>query len=147
MPREGPSAGFDPVPVCGFCIENLTSTSFFARLDIVFDNEMQSVTAGGRAYLRNLSLARLKRYVDAYNIKADDVLEKDDLIEKIIAIRVCTSPNNIAYVFENPCSQENGCLPYANEVIQLCFFRCIASTQFRFIELLQEALSSQRSNW
>ncbi|KAI0277937.1 hypothetical protein BGY98DRAFT_917623 [Russula aff. rugulosa BPL654] len=78
MPREGPSAGFDPVPVCAFCIEKLT------------------ITAGGRAYLRNLSLARLKRYVDAYNIKADGVLEKDDLIEKIIAIR-------------------NGCLPYANE--------------------------------
>ena len=27
MPREGRSAGFDPVPVCAFCIENLTSTS------------------------------------------------------------------------------------------------------------------------
>ncbi|KAH9981635.1 hypothetical protein BJV74DRAFT_79259 [Russula compacta] len=79
MPREGPSAGFDPVPVCAFCIENLT------------------ITAGGRGYLRNLSLARLKKYVDAYNIGAAGVLEKDDLIERIIAIR------------------ENGCLPYANE--------------------------------
>lgn len=28
MPREGRSAGFDPVPVCAFCIENLTSASF-----------------------------------------------------------------------------------------------------------------------
>jgi hypothetical protein len=53
--------------------------------------------------LRNLSLARLKRYVDAYNIKADGVLEKDDLIEKIIAIRVSASSNNIASVFANPC--------------------------------------------
>jgi len=70
MPREGRSAGFDAVPVCAFCIENLT------------------ITAGGRGYLRNLSLARLKKYVDAYNIKADDVIEKDDLIERIMALRV-----------------------------------------------------------
>jgi 5'(3')-deoxyribonucleotidase len=52
--------------------------------------------------LRSLSLARLKRYVDAYNIKADGVLEKDDLIEKIIAIRVCASSNNIASVLQTP---------------------------------------------
>ncbi|KAI0296377.1 hypothetical protein BC826DRAFT_1091102 [Russula brevipes] len=69
MPRGGPSSGFDPVPVCAFCIENLT------------------ITAGGRTYLRNLSLARLKKYVNAYNISADGVLEKDDLIERIMAAR------------------------------------------------------------
>lgn len=33
-------------------------------------------------------MARLKKYVDAYNIKTEGVLEKDDLIEKIIAARV-----------------------------------------------------------
>jgi len=54
--------------------------------------------------LRSLSLARLKRYVDAYNIKAEGVLEKDDLIEKIIAIRVCALSNDISSVFANPCS-------------------------------------------
>lgn len=48
----------------------------------------QSVTAGGRNYLRGLSLTRLKKYVDAYNITTDGVLEKDDLIEKILAARV-----------------------------------------------------------
>jgi len=48
--------------------------------------------------LRNLSLARLKRYVNAYNIKADGVLEKDDLIEKIIAVRVCASSNNYSFI-------------------------------------------------
>ncbi|KAI0298735.1 hypothetical protein B0F90DRAFT_1810874 [Multifurca ochricompacta] len=80
LPREGSGAGYDPVPVCAFCIENLT------------------ITAGGRTYLRSLSLARLKKYVDAYNIKTDGVLEKDDLIEKIIAAR-----------------GHNGCLPYSNE--------------------------------
>ena len=41
--------------------------------------------------MRNLSLARLKKYVDAYNIGADGVLEKDDLIERIISIRVSTT--------------------------------------------------------
>ncbi|KAH9003453.1 hypothetical protein EDB86DRAFT_3217998 [Lactarius hatsudake] len=81
MPREGSGgSGYDPVHVCAFCIENL------------------NITAGGRNYLRGLSLARLKKYVDAYNIKTEGVLEKDDLIEKIIAVRV-----------------RNGCLPYSNE--------------------------------
>ncbi|KAI9458611.1 hypothetical protein BJY52DRAFT_1119501 [Lactarius psammicola] len=80
MPREGSGSGYDPVHVCAFCIENLT------------------ITAGGRNYLRGLSLARLKKYVDAYNIKTEGVLEKDDLIEKIIAAR-----------------GQNGCLPYSNE--------------------------------
>lgn len=94
MPREGPSAGFDPVPVCAFCIENLTSTPLFLRLRLFgkcFDQEGWSVTAGGRAYLRNISLARLKKYVDAYNIGADGVIEKDDLIQRIIAVRVSAS--------------------------------------------------------
>ncbi|KAF8267556.1 hypothetical protein EI94DRAFT_1730284 [Lactarius quietus] len=80
MPREGSGSGYDPVHVCAFCIENLT------------------ITAGGRNYLRALSLTRLKKYVDAYNITTDGVLEKDDLIEKIIAAR-----------------GQNGCLPYSNE--------------------------------
>jgi hypothetical protein len=53
--------------------------------------------------LRNLSLARLKKYVDAYNIRADGVLEKDDLIERIIAVRVCAS-SNIASIVANFCS-------------------------------------------
>lgn len=80
MPREGSGSGYDPVHVCAFCIENL------------------NITAGGRNYLRGLSLARLKKYVVAYNIKTDGVLEKDDLIEKIIAAR-----------------GQNACLPYSNE--------------------------------
>ncbi|KAI0052103.1 hypothetical protein FA95DRAFT_1580210 [Auriscalpium vulgare] len=80
MPRQGMDSGYDAVPVCAFCIENLT------------------ITAGGRNYLRTLSLARLKRYVDAYNIKAVGVLEKDDLINKMIGAR-----------------GQNGCLPHVNE--------------------------------
>jgi hypothetical protein len=95
MPREGASAGFDAVPVCAFCIEYLTSacSSFFPP-GSTLDQERRLVTAGGRNYLRNLSLTRLKKYVDAYNIKADGVIEKDDLIEKIIAARVSIRLNN-----------------------------------------------------
>ncbi|KZV65770.1 hypothetical protein PENSPDRAFT_655480 [Peniophora sp. CONT] len=70
MPRvDGDTTGWDPVPVCGFCIENL------------------NITAGGRNYLRSLPLSRLKRYLTAYNIKTPPVLEKDDLIEAIIKAR------------------------------------------------------------
>ena len=36
-------------------------------------------------------MARLKKYVDAYNIGADGVIEKDDLIQRIIAVRVSVS--------------------------------------------------------
>ena len=43
--------------------------------------------------MRNLSLARLKKYVNAYNIRSDGVLEKDDLIERIIGVRVRASSN------------------------------------------------------
>lgn len=50
------------------------------------------VTAGGKGYLRTMSLSRLKNYVQAYNIKIGrDVLEKDDIIDAIIAARVRSS--------------------------------------------------------
>jgi len=53
--------------------------------------------------LRKLSLARLKKYVDAYNISADGVLEKDDLIERIIAVRVSVSSYS-TFVFVDFCA-------------------------------------------
>ncbi|ETW77980.1 hypothetical protein HETIRDRAFT_435892 [Heterobasidion irregulare TC 32-1] len=80
MPRSGSESGYQPMPVCSFCIENL------------------NITAGGKSYLKGLSLARLKKYVDAYNIKVEGILEKDELISRIIASR-----------------RDNGCLPPANE--------------------------------
>lgn len=43
-------------------------------------------------------MARLKKYVDAYNIGADGVLEKDDLIERIISLRVSVS-SYCAFIF------------------------------------------------
>ncbi|KAI0729769.1 hypothetical protein C8Q72DRAFT_826276 [Fomitopsis betulina] len=80
MPRHGSETGYDPVPVCAFCIDNLT------------------VTAGGKSHLKLLPLARLKKYANAYNIKVNGVLEKDDLINALISVR-----------------GRNGCLPHTNE--------------------------------
>ena len=65
--------------------------------------------------MRNISLARLKKYADAYNISADGVLEKDDLIQRIIAVRVSVLSHS-PFISVDLCAQEHGCLPYANEV-------------------------------
>jgi hypothetical protein len=46
-----------------------------------------SVTAAGRGYLKTLPLSKLRKYVDAYNIKVDRAVEKDDLIDGIMAAR------------------------------------------------------------
>ncbi|KAH9939543.1 hypothetical protein B0H21DRAFT_825125 [Amylocystis lapponica] len=80
MPRSGSETGYDPVPVCAFCIDNLT------------------ITAAGKGHLRQLPLARLKKYANAYSLRFGGVLEKDDLIDTLIAAR-----------------ERNGCLPRMNE--------------------------------
>ncbi|KAJ7078053.1 hypothetical protein C8R44DRAFT_825569 [Mycena epipterygia] len=80
MPRTGSETGYDVTNVCAYCIEFLT------------------ITAGGRGHLKSLPLAKLKKYINAYNIKADRAVEKDDLIDAILAAK-----------------QGNGCLPPANE--------------------------------
>jgi hypothetical protein len=49
---------------------------------------VRSVTAGGRNYLKGLPLAKLKKYVTAYDIKINRAVEKDDLIDAIVAARV-----------------------------------------------------------
>ncbi|PPQ89236.1 hypothetical protein CVT25_001315 [Psilocybe cyanescens] len=77
MPRPG---GYDAVPVCAFCVELLT------------------ITAAGRHQLKTMSLAKLKKYINSYNIKIDRAVEKDDLIDAIISAK-----------------GPNGCLPHANE--------------------------------
>ncbi|KAJ6510392.1 hypothetical protein C8R45DRAFT_1050246 [Mycena sanguinolenta] len=75
MPRGnvgGNATGYDMMHVCGYCIEFLGSAS--------------------------LPLAKLKKYISAYNIRADRAVEKDDLIDAILAVK-----------------GGNGCLPPANE--------------------------------
>lgn len=49
---------------------------------------MSSVTAAGRNSLKELSLGKLKRYVNAYSIDIDRAVEKDDIIDSIVAARV-----------------------------------------------------------
>ncbi|KAF8814708.1 hypothetical protein BYT27DRAFT_7081707 [Phlegmacium glaucopus] len=80
MPRSGSDTGYDPMHVCGFCIEFL------------------NITAAGRNTLKSLPLAKLKKYVTSYDIKINRAVEKDDIIDGILAAR-----------------RPNGCLPPANE--------------------------------
>ena len=46
------------------------------------------VTAAGKGQLRGHTLAKLRKYAKDYNINVSGVIEKDDLIDKIIAARV-----------------------------------------------------------
>ncbi|EJD51195.1 hypothetical protein AURDEDRAFT_159603, partial [Auricularia subglabra TFB-10046 SS5] len=79
MPRAGGN-GYDVQPVCSLCIE------------------MLMITASGKGHLRLMPLSKLRNYCHAYNIRMGNTLEKDDLIDTIIAARTAS-----------------GCLPPANE--------------------------------
>ena len=52
------------------------------------DAREHTVTAAGRGQLRALPLGRLRKYVEAYNIKVNGAIEKDDYIDHIISARV-----------------------------------------------------------
>lgn len=84
MPRE--NSGYDPVAVCAFCIDNLTggSTPFGIGAHLI----SFTVTAGSRNYLKSLSLGKLKKYADAYNLRSDQIIEKDDLVDRLMSYRV-----------------------------------------------------------
>ncbi|RDX47272.1 hypothetical protein OH76DRAFT_1484877 [Lentinus brumalis] len=73
MPRgganEGNTSGYDPLPVCAFCIE------------------MLQITASGKGQLKRLPMAKLKKYAKAYNIDVAGIIEKDEFINKLIAAR------------------------------------------------------------
>ena len=49
---------------------------------------MRSVTAAGRNSLKALPLGKLKTYVASYGIRIDRAVEKDDIIDAIVAARV-----------------------------------------------------------
>ena len=49
---------------------------------------MRAVTAAGRNSLKALPLGRLKKYVAAYGIRIDRAVEKDDIIDAIVAAKV-----------------------------------------------------------
>ncbi|EJF55880.1 hypothetical protein DICSQDRAFT_175405 [Dichomitus squalens LYAD-421 SS1] len=76
----GSTVGYDPMPVCAFCIE------------------MLQITASGKGQLKQLPMAKLKKYAKAYNIDVSGILEKDEFIERLVAART-----------------PEGCLPHANE--------------------------------
>ncbi|KAF9075136.1 hypothetical protein BDP27DRAFT_1315567 [Rhodocollybia butyracea] len=90
MPRETNSQGgnmasapgYDPMHVCAFCIEFL------------------QITASGKGVLRTLQLAKLRKYAAAYNIRIDHAVEKDDVINALLAVRHpngCLAPVNEDY--------------------------------------------------
>ncbi|KAG8762300.1 hypothetical protein FRC15_008577, partial [Serendipita sp. 397] len=62
--------GYETVLVCTYCIEVL------------------SITASGKSQLRDMPVAKLRMYLDAYGIKPRIAVEKDDLVEAIIDARV-----------------------------------------------------------
>ncbi|KAI0716474.1 hypothetical protein C8Q76DRAFT_724412 [Earliella scabrosa] len=85
MPRRessdlGAVSGYDPMPVCAFCIE------------------MLQITACGKGQLKQLPMAKLKKYAKAYNIDVAGIIEKDEFINKLVAAR-----------------GPDGCLPSAKE--------------------------------
>ncbi|KAJ4487656.1 hypothetical protein J3R30DRAFT_3430189 [Lentinula aciculospora] len=84
MPRDSSTgqSGYDPMNVCAFCIEFL------------------QITAAGKGALKTLPLAKLRKYAGAYNIRIDHAVEKDDVIEALLAARQpngCLTPYNESY--------------------------------------------------
>jgi len=82
IPRSGPSRGYDLAPVCAFCID------------------MLNVTTLSRSQLRSLPLAKLRRYISAYNIPVKNPIDKNDLVDAAMAARTlqgCLSPVNEDY--------------------------------------------------
>ena len=49
------------------------------------------VTASGKGQLKQIPMAKLKKYAKAYNIDVAGILEKDEFIEKLFAARVSPS--------------------------------------------------------
>ncbi|OAX34023.1 hypothetical protein K503DRAFT_786070 [Rhizopogon vinicolor AM-OR11-026] len=86
MPRRGATSGYDPVHVCAFCIEFL------------------NITASSKNQLKSLPLSKLRQYVDAYNIPVKGPIDKNDLVDAIIAVKtpIGTLPSaNEAYYRAN----------------------------------------------
>ncbi|KAG1745318.1 hypothetical protein EDB19DRAFT_1874329 [Suillus lakei] len=69
MPRRGASSGYDQVHVCAFC------------------SELLNITASSKYQLKCLPLSKLRRYVDAYNISVKGPIDKNDLVDAIIAAK------------------------------------------------------------
>ncbi|KAH8101106.1 hypothetical protein BXZ70DRAFT_934446 [Cristinia sonorae] len=64
-----PGPGYDIVQVCAYCVKYL------------------NITAKSKDQLKKLSLAVLKEYAGAYHIPVNNVVEKDDLVDRLISAR------------------------------------------------------------
>ncbi|KAF7325909.1 RING-finger domain-containing protein [Mycena kentingensis (nom. inval.)] len=89
--RYHTSTGYDAsLSVCALDLHRLSSecvADWFPSASS--DCERLVATIGGRGHLRTLTLAKLKKYIAAYNFEgADRAVEKDDLIA-ILAAKVC----------------------------------------------------------
>lgn len=81
--RSDGEPGYDAVPVCAFCIPNLT------------------ITASGRTQLRAQTVASLRAYMKAYGLSVpQNVLEKEEIVDAVLAARGpngCLPPANEDY--------------------------------------------------
>jgi len=77
-----------------------------------------TVTAAGRNQLKAMSLGKLKRYLNVYNIRIDRAVEKDDLIDAITTARVSSLVDYRLHDSSSAIALKgtNGCLSPANEV-------------------------------
>lgn len=86
----------------------------------ISDARKRSVTAAGKGQLRGLSLAKLKKYANDYGIDVRSVVEKDDLIDRIIGARVRYCDGLVIGITNQAfCQAPNGCLPPQREVSYL----------------------------
>lgn len=94
MPRNGPTRGYDTAHVCAFCIELLNSMYNhlkFNATDCVLIHVWNAVTALSKSQLRMLPISKLRHYVDGYNISIKGAVDKNDIVDVMIAARVCPS--------------------------------------------------------
>ncbi len=70
--------------------------SSFCKVRVLFDgseiaaDQLKPVTAASKGALRSFSLAKLRKYANAYNIGLDHAVEKDDVIDTLLTARVRT---------------------------------------------------------
>ena len=52
------------------------------------DGSTITVTAAGKNYLKSLPLSKLRKYANAYDVRIDHAIEKEDVIEAVLSARV-----------------------------------------------------------
>lgn len=148
MPRAGPDAGYEALPVCvlvsflnpsftssslgtascGYCMDMLTSEYNQAILLTRNAWFVNLVTASSKNKLRAIPLARLRAYMNAYNVGTGSVaVEKDDLVEAIMRARVGHLDNTLvnSQLMIMWLQGPNGCLLSVHEVRLGCCYRSI----------------------